>query len=80
MTTLSLSLEDDLIHRIAAVVQERVSQPQWFDVEGLARHLDVSVRQVRHWREMGLDARVVGKRLMFNLDEVHAWLDARPRR
>jgi hypothetical protein len=78
--SLSVSLEDELIERIAVVVQERMNQPRWFDIEGLATHLGVEVRQVRHWREMGLEARIVGKRLMFRLDEVDDWLDSRPKR
>jgi hypothetical protein len=76
----ALTLEDELVTRIAEVVLERMNEPRWFDVDGLSGHLDVPVRQIRLWREMGLPARRAGKRLMFNLDEVHEWLDALPRR
>jgi hypothetical protein len=80
MTTLSLTLDEQLVEQVAAIVLERLEQSRWLPLAGIADHFGVEERQVRHWRELGLPARRVGKRLMFSVNEVDEWLDSRPRR
>jgi excisionase family DNA binding protein len=48
---------------------------RWAELDGVAEYLGVSVRRVRDLRERGLPAKRIGRRLLFDLREVDAWLE-----
>jgi Glu-tRNA(Gln) amidotransferase subunit E-like FAD-binding protein len=72
-------LEETLTARIREIAREEIASVQagrrWADVDGVASYLRTSTRRVRGYREAGLPARKLGKRLLFDLDEVDDWLD-----
>jgi hypothetical protein len=69
----SLSLPLD---QLADAVAERLEdRRRWADLVGVADYLGCTVRRVRDLRERGLPARRIGKRLIFDLREVDAWID-----
>jgi hypothetical protein len=73
--TVQLALVDEeirrLAERVAAYLDER---DRWVTVEGLMHWLDCPRRRVYDLRAKGMPARLVGKRLFFNLQEVSCWL------
>ena len=71
----SLPIPDEFLDEIADRVAERMS-PRWREIEGTAEYLGVSVRRVQDLRERGLPAKLVGRRLIFDLKAVDRWLEA----
>jgi excisionase family DNA binding protein len=63
---------DRLADAVAARLEER---RRWTELNGVAEYLGCSVRRVRDLRERGLPAKRVGKRLVFDLREVDAWIE-----
>ena len=69
-------LFEALASRAAELVAAHVEKQRWaIGVEGLAKYLRCSPRAARQLREKGLPARKHGKRLVFDLREVDAWLE-----
>jgi hypothetical protein len=67
----------DLVDELADLVAERLRERRrWAEIEGVADYLGVPVSRVRHMRSIGLPAKRIGKRLVFDLREVDAWLEA----
>jgi hypothetical protein len=74
---LVIPLPADLVSELANLVAERLREHRrWAPIEGVADYLGVPVSRVRHMRSIGLPARRVGKRLIFDLREVDRWLEA----
>jgi hypothetical protein len=79
MNELALPISDELLDALTDRVLERVQErPRWRDIEGTAEYLGVDVRRVRDFRERGLPAKTIGKRLMFDLRAVDEWLERQP--
>jgi hypothetical protein len=58
------------------LVAAQAEKQRWaVGIEGLRAHLRCSLREARQLREKGLPARRHGKRLVFDLLEVDAWLE-----
>jgi hypothetical protein len=76
MSGLALEVSDEFIDVLADRVAERLERPRWAEIEGVANYLGMSVRRVRDLRERGLPAKLVGRRLIFDLRAVDAWLEA----
>jgi hypothetical protein len=67
-----------LAEQVATILEERgLTGPRrrFVSKEGLAKHLDISDRQVRQLREKGLPGRRIGKKVFFDINEVAAWID-----
>jgi excisionase family DNA binding protein len=77
--SIALELPDDLVEavaeRVAGILDERMARQRWAEIEATAQYLGVSVRRVRELRERGMPAKRVGRRLLFDLREVDAWLE-----
>jgi excisionase family DNA binding protein len=77
--SIALELPDDLVEavaeRVAGILDERMARQRWAEIEATAQSLGVSVRRVRELRERGMPAKRVGRRLLFDLREVDAWLE-----
>ena len=73
----SLRLTDDVLDAIAERVAERV-RPRFQEIEGTAAYFGVRVRRVRDWRERGMPAKRVGRRLVFDLKACETWLEQQP--
>jgi hypothetical protein len=75
----SNGLQEALDGRIREIVREEVAKVnagrRWAEIDGVAIYLGTSTRRVRGYREAGLPVRKLGKRLIFDLDEVDTWLD-----
>jgi excisionase family DNA binding protein len=69
------NLVDELAERVAERLRER---RRWAPIEGVAEYLGVPMSRVRYMRERGLPAKKIGKRLLFDLRQVDAWLEAQP--
>jgi hypothetical protein len=69
----SLELPEAVLEAIAERVAEKV-RPRWAELEGTAEHFQVPVRRVRDWRERGMPAKRIGRRLLFNLPECEEWI------
>jgi excisionase family DNA binding protein len=65
-------LFDALVQRVEERLQER---RRWAEIEGTAEYLGVSVRRVRDLHERGMPGKKIGRRLLFDLREVDAWLE-----
>jgi excisionase family DNA binding protein len=77
VVSLAFEIPDDVLDELVARVLVRLeSQPRWAEIDGVAAYLNVSVRRVRDLRERGLPAKQVGRRLIFDLSAVDAWLEA----
>jgi excisionase family DNA binding protein len=75
--SIQFEVPEDLIEALTGRGLERLEErPRWAEIEGVARYLGCSVRRVRDLRGRGLPAKRVGKRLVFDLREVDAWLEA----
>ena len=73
---IAVELPDDLIETLVERVAERIKpQQRWAEIDGVADYLGCSVRRVRDLRERGLPAKRIGRRLLFDLREVDAWLE-----
>ncbi len=73
---LALELPDSLLDAVAERVAERLAvRKRFHSVESLAVELNMTERQVRGLRERGLPAKRIGKRLVFDMDEVEEWLE-----
>lgn len=64
-----------LASRVAEILDARAKRQRWAPIEGVAVYLQEDVRYVRFLRERGLPAKKIGKRLLFDLREVDAWLE-----
>jgi hypothetical protein len=64
-----------LAQRVAEILDERAERRRWTDLHGVAEYLGWSDRRARYLRERGLPAKKIGKRLLFDLREVDAWLE-----
>jgi excisionase family DNA binding protein len=74
---IAVELPDELLDALAERVMERVQeQRRWAEIEGTAEYLGVSVRRVRDLHERGMPAKKIGRRLLFDLRAVDAWLEA----
>jgi excisionase family DNA binding protein len=71
-----LELPDDVLDELAERVSQRLERPRWAPIEGVAKYLGVDVRRVRDLRERGLPAKRIGRRLLFDLRDVDAWLES----
>jgi phage terminase Nu1 subunit (DNA packaging protein) len=73
MSEFNLSLPiDELADAVALRLDAR---RRWAHVDALADYLGCDVRRVRDLRERGLPALRHGKRLIFDLREVDAWIE-----
>lgn len=73
MSTFTVSLDLD---QLADAVAERLEKRRrWAELDGVADYLGVSVRRARDLRERGLLAYRIGKRLLFDLRQVDAWIE-----
>lgn len=71
----SIAFPEELVDALVERVREALgAQGNVRDLPGTARFFGVADRQVRTWREKGCPARLVGKRLMFDVREVENWL------
>jgi hypothetical protein len=62
--------------RAAEIASELAARQRWaVGIEGLTDYLRCSPRVARQFREKGLPAKKVGKRVVFDLREVDAWLE-----
>jgi excisionase family DNA binding protein len=74
-------LDDALRELVRAVVREEIAPAhgrRWGDIESVADYLGVSVSRVRYFRERGMPAKRIGKRLLFDLHAVDEWLERQP--
>ena len=71
--TVSLELPEDVLDAIAERVAERL-RPRFAEIEGAAEYFGVPVRRVRDWRERGMPAKRIGRRLLFDLRTCEEWL------
>ena len=72
-----LELPEAVLDEIAERVAERLHEHRrWAEIEGVAEYLGVSVRRVRDLHERGMPAKKIGRRLVFDLRAVDAWLEA----
>jgi excisionase family DNA binding protein len=72
----ALPIPDDLVEVLAERVIERVQEKRrWAEIEGTAEYLGVSVRRVRDLHERGMPGKKIGRRLLFDLRAVDAWLE-----
>jgi hypothetical protein len=77
--SVALELTDDLVEALAERVAEKLEKRQrWAEIEGVSEYLGVPVRRVRDYRERGMPAKRIGRRLMFDLREIDAWLERQP--
>jgi excisionase family DNA binding protein len=65
-----------VIDELAERVSQRLERSRWAPIEGVAEYLKVDIRRVRDFRERGLPAKKIGRRLLFDLREVDAWLES----
>lgn len=73
---IAIELPDELVDALADRVIERVQeQRRWAEIEGTAEYLGVSVRRVRDLHERGMPGKKIGRRLLFDLRQVDAWLE-----
>jgi excisionase family DNA binding protein len=76
---LVIHLPAELIDAIAEQVADRLAERRrWAEIEGVATYLGVPTSRVRYLRERGLPAKRIGRRLLFDLRQVDAWLEAQP--
>ena len=75
--TPGLPVSDELIDYIADRLNERATPKQAFTTKGLAEYFDVTERYVRGWGERGCPYHRIGKRSIWVMDEVLAWLTTR---
>jgi excisionase family DNA binding protein len=68
------ALFEALAERVAEIIEERTSRQQYAEIQGVAEYIGCSVRRVRDLRERGLPAKRIGRRLLFDLREVDAWI------
>ena len=73
---IAIELPHDMVDTLVDRVVERLEgRKRWHSVESLADELNMSARRVRGLRERGMPAKRIGKRLVFDLREVEAWLE-----
>jgi excisionase family DNA binding protein len=73
---IAFELPDELVNALADRVIERVQERRrWAEIEGTAGYLGVSVRRVRDLHERGMPGKKIGRRLLFDLRAVDAWLE-----
>lgn len=75
--TLEVVVPDGLIEALAYRLEERVQAKKWFTTVDLADHLGVTPRYVRGFSERGCPNHRVGKKSLWNIEEVSVWLAAR---
>lgn len=76
--TLALLIPDELVERVFERAHELglIEEPRrWAELDGAAAYLGVSRRRVYDLRARGLPAKLIGKRLLFDLRAVDAWLE-----
>jgi excisionase family DNA binding protein len=77
--SVALELPDDFLtavaERVLNIVDERARRQRWAEIEGTAEYLGISVRRVRDLHERGMPAKKIGRRLLFDLRAVDAWLE-----
>lgn len=73
---LGITVTDDLLDHLAERLQTRMSK-QEFTTQGLAEHMGVTPRYVRGMAQRGCPQHRVGKRSIWLLPEVNAWLASR---
>ena len=62
--------------RTAELLEENLERQRWaVGLGGLSKYLDCSLRFARQLREKDCPAKKIGKRLIFDLREVDAWLE-----
>jgi excisionase family DNA binding protein len=72
-----LPFTEDFLEALTEHVRVRLeSEPRWAEIGGVADYLGCTVRRVRDLRERGLPAKKAGRRLLFDLRRVDAWLEA----
>jgi hypothetical protein len=73
---LAFAVPEELIDAVAERVAERLAERRrWAEIDGVAEHIGCDVRRVRDFRERGMPAKRIGRRLLFDLREVDAWLE-----
>jgi excisionase family DNA binding protein len=76
--SIALQLTDEFVAALFQRAHELrlIEEPRrWAELEGVADYLGVSVRRARDLRERGMPAKRIGRRLLFDLREVDAWLE-----
>lgn len=71
------NLFDALVEAAAERVAEMLGRRRWAEIEGAAEYFGVPVRRIREWRERGMPARLIGRRLLFDLRACEAWIEGR---
>jgi Helix-turn-helix domain len=77
VSTLALTLPDDVLATIAAQAAELVDRRRRFlSKPSLAEHYGVSERTVRTWREKGMPGIRVGREVMYEVEAVDSWIES----
>ena len=75
-TDLNIQLPSELVDALAAQVATLLAERRrWAEIARVADYLDVPLSRVRYLRSIGLPARKVGRRLLFDLREVDEFLE-----
>ena len=75
-TDLNIQLPSELVDALAARVATLLAERRrWAEIAGVADYLGVPLSRVRYLRSIGLPARKVGRRLLFDLREVDGFLE-----
>ena len=73
---LHIPVPAELIDAIADEVATRLAERRrWAEIGAVAEYLGVPLSRVRYLRAIGLPARKAGRRLLFDLREVDAFLE-----
>lgn len=75
---LVLVLADEAVERLFERARQLglIEEPRrWAELDGVADYLGISRRRVYDLRARGLPAKLIGRRLLFDLRAVDAWLE-----
>ena len=76
MSGLTFTIPDDVVDAIADQVATRLTERRrWAEIGAVADYLGVPLSRVRYLRAIGMPARRLGRRLLFDLREVDSFLE-----